>query len=54
MHLLTDRLADAYPDLSGGPRRTGIRLRRDHAMLVGVPEAAAVRAFEAMVNRVQR
>jgi anaerobic ribonucleoside-triphosphate reductase activating protein len=53
VHLLTERLAGAYDELSGGKRRTEIRLRRDHALLVGVPEAAVARAFEAMAERVQ-
>lgn len=49
VHLLTTRLAGAYEGLAGGPRLTEIRLRDRSAMLVGVPDRAAVGAFDAVV-----
>jgi anaerobic ribonucleoside-triphosphate reductase activating protein len=54
VHMLTDRLADAYEDLAGGPRRTEIRLRERSAMLVGVPDRVAADAFEVLTSRGQR
>lgn len=48
VHLLTERLRDAYGDLTTGPRRTEIRLKGKSALLVGVPAAPAVRAFAAL------
>jgi anaerobic ribonucleoside-triphosphate reductase activating protein len=54
VHLLTGRLADALAGLVSGPRRSEIRLRRDHALLVGVPGQDAVGAFDAMLEGVKR
>lgn len=54
VHVLTDRLADAYADLAGGPRLTEIRLRGRSAMLVGVPDRMAAGAFEALAPGGQR
>jgi anaerobic ribonucleoside-triphosphate reductase activating protein len=54
VHMLTDRLAAAYEDLAGGPRRTEIRLRERSAMLVGVPDRVAAGAFEALASRGQQ
>jgi anaerobic ribonucleoside-triphosphate reductase activating protein len=54
VHLLTGRLAAAYPDLAGGLRRAEIRLRGDSALLVGVPDKAMAGAFEALVPGGQR
>lgn len=48
IHLLTDRLADAYGDLSAGPRRAEFRFRGDSALLVGVPDRAAKAAFDSL------
>lgn len=45
VHMLTSRLAGDHAELAGGPRRTEIRLRAHSALLVGVPDRAAQRAF---------
>jgi len=48
VHMLTGRLAGAYAELAGGPRRAEIRLRGRSAMLVGVPDRIAADAFGAL------
>lgn len=49
IHFLTGRLADAEGNLTGGPRRSEIRLRDRSALLVGVPGPGVSAAFDLAV-----
>jgi anaerobic ribonucleoside-triphosphate reductase activating protein len=49
VHFLTDRLREAEEELSGGPRRSEIRLRGESALLVGVPGPGVSEAFDRAV-----
>ena len=46
IHMLTERLAHTAAELTGGPRRTEVRLRSRSALLVGVPDREVAEAFD--------
>jgi anaerobic ribonucleoside-triphosphate reductase activating protein len=46
VHFLTERLRYAEPELTGGQRRTEIRIRDRYALLVGVPGPGVSAAFD--------
>jgi anaerobic ribonucleoside-triphosphate reductase activating protein len=46
IHFLTERLASAGAELTGGPRRSEIRIRGRSALLVGVPGPGVAAAFD--------
>jgi anaerobic ribonucleoside-triphosphate reductase activating protein len=52
IHQLTDRLAGAA-ELAAGPRRVEIGVTGNEAMLIGVPPAGALAAFDTAVDRVR-
>ena len=53
VHFLTGRLEDAAAELTGGPRRTEIRIRDRSALLVGVPGHGVSAAFDQAIATVR-
>ncbi|MGH3375182.1 MAG: 4Fe-4S single cluster domain-containing protein [Actinoallomurus sp.] len=48
VHHLTDRLREADAELTGGPRRTELRVRDAELLMVGVPGRTVTAAWRAM------